>query len=166
VTLGPLSESDLAVIQEQLARVPRDLLGVAHRCRCGNPDVVATAPRLSDGSPFPTFYYLTCPVAASMIGTLEASGVMVAMTARLESEAELREAYRNAHVAYLAARSAYGDVPEIADTSAGGMPYRVKCLHALVAHALAAGPGANPLGDEALAMLSDWWADGPCVVAP
>jgi hypothetical protein len=54
-------------------------------------------------------------------------------------------------------------VPEIDGISAGGMPSRVKCLHVLVGHALAAGPGVNPLGDEALAMLDDWWANGSCV---
>ena len=54
-------------------------------------------------------------------------------------------------------------VPEIAGISAGGMPDRVKCLHVLVAHSLAAGPGVNPLGDEALALLPEWGADGPCV---
>ena len=54
-------------------------------------------------------------------------------------------------------------MPEIAGISAGGMPDRVKCLHVLVAHALAAGPGVNPLGDEALAALPEWWRNGPCV---
>jgi hypothetical protein len=46
--------------------------------------------------------------------------------------------------------------------SAGGMPSRVKCLHALAAHELAV-PGANPLGREAVAAAGPWWAAGPCV---
>lgn len=136
---------------------------MAHRCPCGNPDVVETAPRLPDGTPFPTLYYLTCPRAASAIGTLEASGLMAEMTQRLAEDPELAAGYTQAHEAYLARRSALGQVPEIDGISAGGMPSRVKCLHVLVAHALAAGPGVNPLGDEALALLPDWWADGPCV---
>jgi hypothetical protein len=36
----------------------------------------------------------------------------------------------------------------------------------LVAHALACGPGANPLGDQALAALPDWGSAGPCVQVP
>lgn len=160
--LSLLTEPDESAVRAQLGRPPRDLAGVAHRCPCGNPDVVATMPRLSDGSPFPTFYYLTCPRAASAIGTLEAAGVMSEMTRRLGDEPELRTRYQQAHRAYLHDRARYGDVPEVAQTSAGGMPSRVKCLHALVAHALAAGPGVNPLGDEALALLPDWWEDGPC----
>jgi uncharacterized protein len=57
-------------------------------------------------------------------------------------------------------------VAEIEGTSAGGMPDRVKCLHVLVAHSLAAGPGVNPLGDEALALLGPWWEPGSCVPEP
>jgi hypothetical protein len=121
---------------------------------------VETEPRLDDGTPFPTLYYLTCPRAAGAVSTLEASGLMRTMTARLAADPELAAAYRRAHEAYLARRAELGDVPEIAGRSAGGMPTRVKCLHVLVAHALAAGPGVNPLGDEALALLPDWWAAG------
>jgi len=136
---------------------------VGHRCPCGLPDVVVTEPRLPDGTPFPTTYYLTCPRATSGIGTLEGSGLMREMEVRLAEQPDLAAAYRAAHEAYLAARRSLGDVPEIAGVSAGGMPDRVKCLHVLAAHALAAGPGVNPLGDEVLAALGDWWRAGPCV---
>ncbi|MEU6175720.1 DUF501 domain-containing protein [Streptantibioticus parmotrematis] len=159
----PPTEADIAAIGEQLGRVPRGLRAVAHRCPCGLPDVVETAPRLEDGSPFPTLYYLTCPRAASAIGTLEADGVMKEMTARLAEDAELADAYRGAHEDYLARR----DAIEVLEgfPSAGGMPDRVKCLHVLVGHSLAAGPGVNPLGDEAIAMLPEWWRKGPCACA-
>jgi hypothetical protein len=136
---------------------------VAHRCPCGNPDVVESSPRLPDGTPFPTLYYLTCPRAASAIGRLEASGLMREMTARLKTDDALAAAYRHAHEAYLAQRDELGHVDEIDGISAGGMPNRVKCLHVLVAHTLAAGRGVNPLGDEALDLLEPWWTAGPCV---
>jgi hypothetical protein len=97
------------------------------------------------------------------VSTLEASGLMRDMGDRLGSEPRLATAYRAAHEAYLRQREQRADVPEIAGISAGGMPTRVKCLHALVAHSLAAGPGVNPCGDEALAALPWWWASGPCV---
>jgi len=138
---------------------------VAHRCPCGLPDVVQTAPRLPDGTPFPTLYYLTCPRAVSAVGTLESAGVMATMTERLRTEPDLAAAYRRAHPSYVAARERLEAVPELAGVSAGGMPDRVKCLHVLVAHALAAGAGVDPLGDEALAMLEPWWSGGPCVAA-
>jgi hypothetical protein len=154
---------DLAAVAEQLQREPRGVVGVAHRCPCGLPDVVETAPRLPDGSPFPTTYYLTCPRATGAVSTLESTGLMKQMSDRLAADAELAAAYRSAHEDYLRRRALLGDVPEIAGTSAGGMPTRVKCLHVLVGHALAAGPGVNPLGDEALASLPPWWAHGPCV---
>lgn len=161
-----LEQRDLDTVAEQLRRPPRGIRAVAHRCPCGNPDVVETASRLPDGSPFPTLYYLTCPRVASAIGTLEASGLMTEMTARLGSDPDLARDYRAAHEAYLGRRATHGPVPEIDGISAGGMPDRVKCLHVLVAHSLAAGPGVNPLGDEALALLGQWWADGPCVTLP
>jgi hypothetical protein len=156
------TQHDLDAVHRQLGREPRGVHAVAHRCSCGDPDVVATEPRLPDGTPFPTFYYLTCPRAAGLIGTLEASGTMVEMQDRLATGPELASAYAGAHEAYLADRAAVGEVDEIAGISAGGMPTRVKCLHALVGHALAAGPGVNPFGDEALGLLPDWGAVGPC----
>jgi hypothetical protein len=163
VSVPLLDETDRAVVAAQLARRPRAIRSVAHRCPCTNPDVIETSPRLADGTPFPTLYYLTCPRAVAAVGTLEASGLMREMTDRLAHDDELAAAHRRAHDAYLARRVRLGDVDEIAGVSAGGMPNRVKCLHVLVAHALAAGPGVNPLGDEALSTLAAWWAGGPCV---
>jgi uncharacterized protein len=155
--------ADLAAIAEQLGREPRGVRRVAHRCPCGAPDVVETAPRLPDGTPFPTLYYLTCPKAAGAIGTLEAEGMMRELTDRLAADEELQAAYRAAHERYLAARESVQAVPEISGVTAGGMPDRVKCLHVLVAHSLAEGEGANPLGDEAVAALPDWWRSCSCV---
>jgi uncharacterized protein len=156
---------DLAAVGRQLGRDPRGVRSVAHRCSCGDPDVVETEPRLPDGTPFPTLYYLTCPRAAGLVGTLEAGGTMRAMQERLSLDPDLAAAYRRAHEDYLAARESIDHVEEIAGITAGGMPSRVKCLHVLVGHALAAGPGVNPFGDEALAALPDWGAAGPCTRA-
>jgi hypothetical protein len=162
VTAG-FDAADREAVERQLGRSPRGVDGVAHRCPCGLPDVVRTVPRLDDGTPFPTTFYLTCPRATGAVSTLESSGLMREMTARLAADAELAAAYRAAHEDYLRRRAELGDVPEIAGISAGGMPDRVKCLHVLAGHALAAGPGVNPLGDEVLAALPQWWAGGPCV---
>jgi uncharacterized protein len=158
------TDADLAVVEQQLRRAPRAVRGIAHRCECGLVDVIETAPRLPDGSPFPTFYYLTCPRAAAAIGTLEAAGVMREMSSRLETDEALARSYEAANRDYLARRDAVEKLP--GNPGVGGMPTRVKCLHALVAHSLAAGPGVNPLGDEALATLPRWGSGGPCVEAP
>jgi uncharacterized protein len=155
--------ADVEVVSRQLGRPARGVRGVAHRCGCGLPDVVETAPRLDDGTPFPTTYYVTCPRVTSAVSTLEASGLMRRMTERLSTDARLAGAYRAAHRDYLARRRGLGNVPEIDGISAGGMPTRVKCLHVLVGHSLAAGAGVNPLGDEALSALGEWWSAGPCV---
>lgn len=165
-----IDDQDAAIVRRQLGRPSRGVHEVGHRCPCGNPDVVTTQPRLPNGTPFPTTFYLTCPRAASRIGTLEGSGLMKQMQARLAEDPTLARDYRTAHESYVAARDRVGaasghDVPEIAGVTAGGMPDRVKCLHVLAAHALAAGPGVNPLGDEVLELLGNWWASGPCVAA-
>ena len=107
---GP-AESDLEAVGRQLGRPARDVHAVAHRCPCGLPDVVATQPRLHDGTPFPTTFYLTCPRAASRIGSLEGSGLMKEMEARLGTDPDLAAAYAGAHESYLAARAELGSVP-------------------------------------------------------
>jgi len=156
----PVTEADLAVLREQLGRPARGVVGIAARCVCGNPTVVATLPRLPDGTPFPTFYYLTHPAATAAMSTLEAEHAMPGLAEELADE-EVAAAYLAAHEAYLRDRAQFGEVDEIAGISAGGMPTRVKCLHALAGHALAAGPGVNPIGDRALAMST--WSPARCV---
>jgi hypothetical protein len=158
-----VDEADLSAVHEQLGRVPRGVAEVAHRCPCGRPDVLRTEPRLPDGTPFPTTYYVTCPRLTGAISTLESSGLMREMTQRLGSDAELASAYLAAHEDYLRRRGELGQVAEIEGISAGGMPSRVKCLHVLIGHSLALGPGVNPLGDEALEALGQWWTAGACV---
>jgi uncharacterized protein len=158
-----VSPSDVEAVAAQLGRAPRAMREVAHRCPCGLPTVVKTSPRLEDGTPFPTMFYLTCSRLNSRLGTLEAEGRMREMTERLESDPELAAAYQRAHEAYLAERDAMESLGTT--VTAGGMPGRVKCLHAVVAHSLAAGPGVNPFGDEALVEIGEWWRQGPCACA-
>lgn len=157
-----VAASDLAAVQAQLGREPRGVVEVAHRCPCGVPDVVRTRPRLPDGTPFPTTFYATCPRLTGAISTLEGDGVMREMSERIADDESLATAYAHAHTDYLTRRAELGEVPEIDGISAGGMPTRVKCLHVLVAHSLAVGPGVNPFGDEALALLPNWWEGEGC----
>lgn len=165
-----LAAADIAAVTLQLGRPPRGARVVAHRCPCGLPDVIETAPRLEDGTPFPTLYYLTCVRACAGASRLEAGGMMREMAARLASDPGLRDAYLAAHRDYAARRAAVAvaaavpPLPPGADT-AGGMPDRVKCLHALVAHELAV-PGSNPLGQQAILAMGEWWSAGRCVDVP
>lgn len=154
---------DIRIVSAQLGRPARGVAGIAARCACGNPTVVATQPRLDDGTPFPTLYYLTHPAATAAMSVLEAEGVMTEFNELLKADAALREAYAAAHEAYLADRATLGEVAEIEGISAGGMPDRVKCLHALAGHALAAGTGVNPIGD--LALERSRWSARVCECA-
>ena len=153
--------ADIDLVSAQLGRPARDVVGIAARCVCGAPTVVATAPRLADGTPFPTLYYLCHPAATAAISSLEATQVMNEYNDLLADDDEVRTAYQAAHESFLFDREQLGTVPEIAGISSGGMPTRVKCLHAHAAHSLAAGPGVNPIGDLALARAA--WSPTVCV---
>ena len=159
-TFEPVTDADREIIAEQLGRSPRALRAVAARCPSGHPSVVQTNPRLENGTPFPTLYYLTCPRLASLVGRLEAGGVMKEMTDRLAVDDELAAAYQRAHESYLAERDAIEPLGH--QVTAGGMPGRVKCLHVHLAHTLACGPGVNPFGDETVALLKEDWPAGDC----
>ena len=159
----PPSARDVAIVSAQLGRPARDVIGIPARCVCGAPTVVATQPRLENGTPFPTLYYLTHPAATAAVSTLEATGVMPELAALLD-DPDVAAAYQAAHDAYLSDRESILVVEELAGVTAGGMPTRVKCLHALVGHTLAAGPGVNPIGDLALARAA--WSPDRCACVP
>ena len=159
--LTNVTPKDIESVSKQLGRPARDIVAIAARCVCGNPVVVQTKPRLEDGTPFPTVYYLTLPAATSAVSTLEATGLMMELQKKLGEDDDLAQSYKIAHQSYLEDRAKLGDVEEIAGISAGGMPTRVKCLHSLVAHSLAKGPGVNVIGDLALEVCS--WSPNRCV---
>lgn len=158
--LTEATEADIAEVSRQLGRPARNILAIAARCICGRPLVVQTNPRLENGTPFPTLYYLTQPAATAAVSTLEATGLMNELQDLLAQDEEISKMYQQAHSSYLAEREAILRVEEIKDFSAGGMPNRVKCLHALIGHALAKGPGVNPIGDLALEKCS--WSPSVC----
>jgi len=155
----PVSETDRAELVRELGRPPRGLLAVAYRCDHGVPAVVQTAPRLPDGTPFPTMFYLCCSVLNSAVSRMESVGVMREMTAELAADPELAARYRLAHQSYLQMRNELDNLG--IGVTAGGMPDRVKCLHVLVAHSLAVGRGVNPLGDLAVDALPDYFRGQP-----
>lgn len=162
--LTPFTDVDADAFRREMGRPARGVLAVAHRCRHGVPAVVQTAPRLADGTPFPTMFYLCCGALTAAVSRMESAGVMRTMTERLAGDADLAHAYRRAHEAYLAVRNAVDDLG--IPVSAGGMPTRVKCLHVLLGHTLAVGRGVNPLGDEVLDLLGAYTPGPVCVALP
>ncbi|WP_291314175.1 DUF501 domain-containing protein [Corynebacterium sp. UBA2622] len=148
-----VSQEDLDTVTQQLGRTPRGVLAIAYRTPDGQPAVVTTAPKLDDGTPFPTLYYLTDPRLTAEASRLEVAQVMKWMESRLATDTDLAADYRAAHEHYLATRNAIEDLGT--DFSGGGMPERVKCLHMLIAYALAEGPGHFRLGTEAVALAAD-----------
>jgi hypothetical protein len=157
---------DLEVLANQLGRAPRGVAQIAARCVCGAPLVALTRPRLPDGTPFPTAFYLTHPAAAKALGRLESEGLMATFNEALAADEDLAQAHRRAHRDYLDRRARLGAPKELEGVSAGGMPDRVKCLHALAAHALATGPGVNVVGDRALVAAAPRWRPDRCACPP
>ena len=161
-TPGPLqhTDHDEYVVRAQLRRPTRGPWAVARRCHLGVPMVIENAPRLEDGSPFPTLFWLTCPILVKRVSKLESDGRMASMTERLR-DGGLRARLEEAIERYITRRNAYEELSD-AGAPPGGGPDRVKCLHAHVAHELADGP--NPVG--AATMAEAGWPDciAPCVL--
>ncbi|MFN2641977.1 MAG: DUF501 domain-containing protein [Actinomycetota bacterium] len=154
-----MQDADREIVTVQIGRAPRGETNVAGRCVHGLPAVVRTAALLDDGEPFPTLYWLTCPAAARAIGRLEGDGFMRELNDRLASDETFAADYRRAHEDYVADRdktAVLADAP-----GAGGMPDRVKCLHALYAHEAAT--GLNPVGAIVRDRIEPLECPGPCV---
>ena len=151
--------ADRRLIEAQIGRDVRGSVAVAARCRYGLPAVVRTAPLLPDGTPFPTLYWLACPAARVAVGRLEAAGWNAKLSERVAAEPDLAAAHAAAHTSYLAQRDAMARLP--GDPGVGGLPGRVKCLHALYAHQAAT--GANPVGRIVSQAVDPIDCPGPCV---
>jgi uncharacterized protein len=155
-------DHELAVISAQLGRPARGHPAVVHRCVFGLPTVVRVQPRLEDGTPFPTVFWLSCPVLRSRVGRLEADRAMVGLNERLATEASFAADYATGSARYVAFRDQFG-APVPGDPSAGGMPKHVKCLHVHAAHHLATGD--NPVGAWTVEQTTPAPCAGPCVPA-
>jgi uncharacterized protein len=152
--------NDGRVVEAQLGRPPRGRWRVTRRCHLGLPMVIENHPRLDDGSPFPTTFWLTCPILIKRVSKLESRGVLGGTTQRLASDEELRARLAAALERYRARRDHHAVLKDPGGPPGGG-PARVKCLHAHLAHELADPP--NPIGSLALAQAG--WPDcvAPCV---
>ncbi len=155
-----IAEADL--IARQIGRPPRGEFTVASRCPHGFPQVLEVLP-LMDGTPFPTLYWLSCPLLCHAVSDLEAAGWVSRLEERVAGDEQLRGALERSHCDYIAARwrslaaddrRALGTrgLKLLEERGIGGIAdrRRLKCLHLHVAHALA---GTNPIGSIVLGML-------------
>ena len=149
-----------AVVSAQLGRPARGNPAVVHRCVYGLPTVVRVDPRLDDGTPFPTTFWLTCPVMRSRVGRLEADHAMVGLNERLGTDEDFAADYAGAHERYVATRDELGD-PLQGNPGAGGMPGHIKCLHVHAGHTLATGD--NVVGQWTLEHSTPAPCPRPCV---
>ena len=155
---------DRQVVEVQIGRPLRAGSEVVARCHLALPVVVKVPPHLDDGTPFPTLYWLTCPLATTRIGRLEGAGGVKRMEAKASSDPEFGAALERAHSDYAAERDAY--VSDIAGPrpsgGVGGTARGVKCLHAHYAHHAAG--GENPVGELVESWIGPLDCEVPCVV--
>ena len=139
------------VVTAQLGREPRGRWRAAGHCSLGRPTVLASAPRLEDGTPFPTLYWLTCPHLNALVAAEESAGAAGRWAERAGVDPHLRFEILASDQQYRAAREieGRGDDP-CSDVGIGGQadPFATKCLHAHVATFLAGIP--DPIGRETL----------------
>lgn len=159
----PADEATVAVLSAQLGRPARGRPAVVHRCGHGLPTVVRVDPRLEDGTPFPTTFWLACPLLRSAVGRMEADHEMVRLNERLAEDPALRAEYAATAERYVTFRDRLGEpgLPLEGAPTAGGMPRRVKCLHVHLAHHLATGD--NPVGAHVADGLLPMACAAPCV---
>lgn len=156
----PMGADEVDLVGRMLGRPPRGRPAAAVRCGWGLPAVLRVDPALEDGTPFPTTFWLACPLANRHCGRLEAEGAMAGLTERLERDPDMAAEYAAVHERYVSFRDALG--PKVpGDPSAGGMPARVKCLHALYAHHLAT--DENPVGEWVAGQVEPMPCPAPCV---
>lgn len=157
----PMTATQRAHAQAMIGREVRgEDTAAAVTCVWGLPAVQRVNPRLPGGTPFPTTFWLACPVANAAIGSLEASGVMAELTEQVHQDPELAQAYAEADRRFVAFRDQLGPaVPS--GMSCGGMPDRVKCLHALYGHHLATND--NPIGAWVAQQIEPFTCSKPCV---
>jgi hypothetical protein len=121
--------------------------------------VIENHPRLDDGSPFPTLFWLTCPILIKRVSKLEGEGGMEALNVTLSQDASMRARLSDAIAALRMRRDAH-EVIQDAGAPPGGGPERVKCLHAHTAQELV--EHNNPMGARALAAAGFPDCRAPC----
>lgn len=155
---------DPGIIEAQIGRPLRANSKTVSRCHLDLPVVVEVPPILDDGTPFPTLFWLTCPLATIRIGRLEGAGGVKRMEQKALADPDFGQRLAAAHDSYSDQRDAL--VPLGASPApsggVGGSAFGVKCLHAHYAHTRSG--GANPVGELVASWIEPLDCRVPCVV--
>ena len=156
--------NDRDIVEAQLGRPPRSSVDVVSRCHLDLPVVIAVPPLLDDGTPFPTTYWLTCPLAVRRIGREESRGGVRGAEARIESDPTFADRYRTAMSRYAHDRDALipgGTTGPRPTGGVGGSRAGVKCLHAHYADFRSGHD--NPVGETVVSHVEPLDCVAPCV---
>ena len=139
--------NDTDVIAAQIGRIPRSPIIVSARCHLGLPVVITVPPHLDDGTPFPTRYWLTCPLAVIRVSRIESTGGVKQAEARIDHDPEFAAQHEAAMARYRAERDAQIPPNRAGPRPSGGVAGArrgVKCLHSHYADHAVGNP--NPVG--------------------
>ena len=156
--------NDRATASAQIGRPVRSEVEVELRCPLDLPIVISVPPLLEDGTPFPTRYWLSCPLAQKRVGRLEAAGGVRAMDRLIEANSAFAADMEAAHERYAVERDVLvpADVPHRPSGGVAGSSGGIKCLHAHLADKLAG--NSNPVGRLVEPWVSPLECTAPCVV--
>jgi len=157
---------DRSVVEAQIGRPPRSVVDVTARCHLGLPVVMTVPPFLDDDTPFPTLYWLTCPLAAKRIGRIEAGGGVRRAELMIAVDPALSDRHAAAAERYCTSRDAMipdGHTGPQPTGGVGGTGAGVKCLHAHYADTAVGND--NPVGEWTAQQIEPLDCETACVEA-
>lgn len=168
---SPIDTVDMKILKWQLGRAPRGAKAILQRCSQGRPQVILNSPLLPSGTPFPTIYWLTCPLLNKKVAILENQGWIRRFQEQISKDNCFRKAVLEAQINYRETRKKMAaDISELPlfaqetlnQTGIGGVGdlSKIKCLHAHYAHHLVS--GANPIGGRIDELLGKFICEEEC----
>lgn len=155
--------NDKEIVEVQLKRKVRSHIDIRSRCHLGLPVVTFVPPNLDDGTPFPTTYWLTCPLLVQRVSSLEASGMVKVFDEMIQKRGALRNLWKERQKTYEEERKLLEDDSTHISPEGGvaGTSDHIKCLHAHLADYLAT--GKNPIGKNIESLIGGCDCTVPCV---
>ena len=154
---------DSKIVEQQIGRKLRTDSEVSCRCHFNIPAVIKVPPKLDDGTPFPTTYWLTCPMYNKKIGSLESHGLIKELDKEIINNPELKKQWKSRQISYEQERERLEtkDMGPKASGGVGGATESIKCLHSHTADELST--GQNVIGKIVIESIGGFNCEEMCI---